>query len=322
MDLSCAFPPGPDVVDHVRLAEELGYTRAWIYDSPALYGDVWVQLALCAQATDQIGLGTGVMVPSLRHPMVTAAAIAHLEQLAPGRLAVAIGTGFTARLVLGQDPLRWAEVQRFIDQLQTLLAGGATEIDGHMCQMIHPGGQVADRPLPTPLLVAANGPKGIGVAHDVDAAGIISAFGPIGGWDWSALFAYGTVLDPDEPLDSPRVIDAAGPGAAVVFHGMYAADPTLLDGLEGGPEWRAAIEAFPPEERHVRTHEGHFSHLTDRDRASISGELIATTTWTGSPAELRSRLADTEAAGTTELAYAPMGPDIPRELRAVRALMD
>ena len=31
MDLSCAFPPGPDVVDHVRLAEELGYRR------PALF---------------------------------------------------------------------------------------------------------------------------------------------------------------------------------------------------------------------------------------------------------------------------------------------
>jgi 5,10-methylenetetrahydromethanopterin reductase len=29
-------------------AEELGYTRAWAFDSPALYGDVWVALARAA----------------------------------------------------------------------------------------------------------------------------------------------------------------------------------------------------------------------------------------------------------------------------------
>ena len=44
MDVSCAFPPGPDVVEHVVVAESLGYERAWLYDSPALYPDVWVTL--------------------------------------------------------------------------------------------------------------------------------------------------------------------------------------------------------------------------------------------------------------------------------------
>ena len=73
--LSCVFPPGPDVVGYARVAEELGYHRVWLYDSPALYGDVWIGLARIAEATGRIGLGTGVAVPSLRHPMVTASAI-------------------------------------------------------------------------------------------------------------------------------------------------------------------------------------------------------------------------------------------------------
>ena len=98
MELSCAFAPRPDLPDLLRLAEELGYRRAWVFDSPALYGDVWMSLARCADATSTIGLGPAVLVPSLRHVVTNAAAIATLEQLAPGRAVAALGTGFTGRL--------------------------------------------------------------------------------------------------------------------------------------------------------------------------------------------------------------------------------
>ena len=40
--LSCALPPGPRVVEHALKAEDLGYERVWLFDSPALYGDVWI----------------------------------------------------------------------------------------------------------------------------------------------------------------------------------------------------------------------------------------------------------------------------------------
>jgi 5,10-methylenetetrahydromethanopterin reductase len=40
-------------------------------------------------------------------------------------------------------------------------------------------------------------------------------------------------------------------------------------------------------------------------------------TWTGTPDELRARWSALGAAGASELAYAPAGPDIPRELRAM-----
>ena len=104
MDVSAAFPPGPQTPDHIALAEELGFRRAWVYDSPALYSDVWVTLGRAADRTSRIGLGTGVMIPSLRHVMVTAAAIAGLEAIAPGRTAVGIGSGFTGRMTLGKRP--------------------------------------------------------------------------------------------------------------------------------------------------------------------------------------------------------------------------
>jgi hypothetical protein len=38
-------------------------------------------------------------------------------------------------------------------------------------------------------------------------------------------------------------------------------------------------------------------------------------TWTGEAAALKARLDATADAGTTEILYAPMGPDVARELR-------
>jgi 5,10-methylenetetrahydromethanopterin reductase len=71
--LACAFNASLDSHEHAAVAEQLGYERAWFYDSPALYADVWVQLCRAAERTERIGLGPGVMIPTLRHPMAAAA---------------------------------------------------------------------------------------------------------------------------------------------------------------------------------------------------------------------------------------------------------
>ena len=73
----------------------------WLFDSAALYEDVWIWLGRLAEHTE-IDLGTAVLVPNLRHVMTTASAIATVERMAPGRLACGFGTGATARWVLEQ----------------------------------------------------------------------------------------------------------------------------------------------------------------------------------------------------------------------------
>jgi 5,10-methylenetetrahydromethanopterin reductase len=110
VDISCAFATSPDTPEHVEIAERLGYRRAWLYDTPALCTDVWIALALAAQRTSSIGLGTGVLVPRLRHVLVTAVAAAQVELLAPGRLVLGIGTGFTGSRALGQKAMKWSDV--------------------------------------------------------------------------------------------------------------------------------------------------------------------------------------------------------------------
>ena len=48
--VSVALPPSKRVVEYARVANRLGYERVWIFDSPALYGDVWIALARLAEA--------------------------------------------------------------------------------------------------------------------------------------------------------------------------------------------------------------------------------------------------------------------------------
>src|SRR4051794_28718550 len=201
--LSAAFATSMATPEHVRIAESLGYERAWLYDSPALYPDVWVALALAAEKTSTIGLGPAVLVPSLRHPMTNAAAIATLAALAPGRVALALGAGFTGRYVLGQKPMRWADVAEYVRVLKTLLRGEVAEWDGAVIKMLHPQGFGEGRPIDVPILIGADGPKGLAVAREV-ADGVFSAGRPVGGDgpSWRAVLLFGTVLGETEPVTS------------------------------------------------------------------------------------------------------------------------
>src|SRR4029079_272726 len=116
MQLSLGMPPGPRTLERAQLAEELGYDRVWLFDSAALYEDVWIWLARLAEHTE-IDLGTAVLVPNLRHVMTTASAIATVERMAPGRLACGFGTGATARWVLNKSALSWKSTRRYLEQL-------------------------------------------------------------------------------------------------------------------------------------------------------------------------------------------------------------
>jgi 5,10-methylenetetrahydromethanopterin reductase len=76
MELSCGLPPSPDFADLCVLAEDLGYARAWIYDSAPLWEDPFAHLALAATRTDRIGLATAVLIPTERSVMTMASGIA------------------------------------------------------------------------------------------------------------------------------------------------------------------------------------------------------------------------------------------------------
>jgi 5,10-methylenetetrahydromethanopterin reductase len=321
MDVSCSLPASPRTATLGALAERLGYRRVWCYDSPALYGDVWIALAQLAERTTTVGIGPAVLVPSLRHPMVTAAAIATVATLAPGRLDVAFGSGFTGRMALGERPLAWAKVEQYVRVVRTLLDGETATWGGAEIRMLHAEGTLAARPIKVPILIGADGPKGVAVAEAV-GDGIISARIPVTGGRVGrrALVQFGTVLERGEELCTPRVYAAAGPGVLVAYHAAYELrGPDAARRLPGGDKWVAAIEALPASTRHLSVHDGHVTtpNTTDSTIRAESASLLRGHTLTGLPEEIRDRVAAFAAGGVTELAYQPAGDDLERELTAM-----
>ncbi len=322
MLISCAFATSSDTPAHAEFAEALGFERAWLYDSPALYPDVWMVLSRCAERTSRIGLGPGVLVPSLRHPMVNAAAIAELVGQAPGRVAVAIGSGFTGRMALGTRPIPWRRVAEYVRCVKSLLAGESAEWGGAVLRMLHLPGFGAERPIDVPILIGADGPKGLAVAAEL-GDGVFSAAVPqpdaANVTDWRALLTFGTVLDQGEELTSPRAIDAAGPAAVVLYHALYErGGADAVDALPGGRGWREAIEAYPEGERHLAIHAGHLVKANARDEPHVVDliPLASSAGLTGTADQIPEKIAGLAALGVTELVYQPAGSDIERELRA------
>src|SRR5947209_9499874 len=87
------------------LCERLGYETYWVADQRWMR-DVWISLAACAQQTSSIKLGTRVTDPYVRHPALTAVAIATLDELSGGRAILGIGAGGSGFAQMGHERAR------------------------------------------------------------------------------------------------------------------------------------------------------------------------------------------------------------------------
>src|SRR5947208_17121995 len=116
-----------DEVGYITRAENLGYSHAWITDSPMIRSNCWAVLALAAHQTRTIRLGTGVNVPGLRLAPAAANGIATINRLAPGRCFISLGTGHTGMRLLGQRPMKLEPFQEYIKAVRGLLRGEEIE---------------------------------------------------------------------------------------------------------------------------------------------------------------------------------------------------
>ena len=127
MDFGINLATAADSFKIVKRAEELGYARAWFYDTQMLNADVFVAMGAAAVQTSKIRLATGVLIPSNRIAPVAASALASLNALAPGRIDFGISTGFTARRAMGLGPVKLGDMEEYIRIVQRLLAGDTLE---------------------------------------------------------------------------------------------------------------------------------------------------------------------------------------------------
>ncbi|KJL42334.1 Phthiodiolone/phenolphthiodiolone dimycocerosates ketoreductase [Microbacterium trichothecenolyticum] len=117
-----------DAANQARQFEQDGWDGAVMVDSQCMFTDVWTYLALCAQATDRIQLGTGVTNMVTRHPSVTAAAAATLQLISGGRASLGVGRGDSSLAYVGASPQRVNEFEHFLEVTQTYLRGDAVDM--------------------------------------------------------------------------------------------------------------------------------------------------------------------------------------------------
>src|SRR5438105_15784185 len=94
---SARRPPVEQCWTMARRADEAGYDAVWVGDSivakPRL--EPLTTLAYLAGITTRVRLGTAVLLPALRHPVVLAHQIANVDQISRGRVGLGLGVGWS-----------------------------------------------------------------------------------------------------------------------------------------------------------------------------------------------------------------------------------
>lgn len=113
-----------DAVAYAREAERAGFDSIWLHES-YFERDGVTYLTAIAAATETIRVGAGALNPYTRHPVVLAMTASTLDNLAPGRFALALGSGLPLRLNQMNVPYEdtVAKVSETIDQVRTLWRG-------------------------------------------------------------------------------------------------------------------------------------------------------------------------------------------------------
>jgi len=154
-----------ETVEWARTAEACGFEVLGISDSQSICRDVYMTLALCAANTRGIRLGPRVITPITRHPAVAASAAATLEDLAPGRTLLGIGSGDSAAYNVGHKAASLAGLRAYALAIRGLLTDGSVEYQGKRARFTWAR-------LDVPIYLAASGPKTLRLAGAI-ADGVV-----------------------------------------------------------------------------------------------------------------------------------------------------
>jgi 5,10-methylenetetrahydromethanopterin reductase len=157
--------PPQEVVQWAKTAESAGFEVLGISDSQSICRDVYITLGLCAANTERIRLGPRVITPITRHPAVAASAAATLEDLAPNRTLLGIGSGDSAAYNIGHRAASLAELADYALAIRSLLTEGSVEYRGKRARFTWAR-------LRVPIYLAASGPKTLRLAGSI-ADGVV-----------------------------------------------------------------------------------------------------------------------------------------------------
>ncbi|MGD9603812.1 MAG: LLM class flavin-dependent oxidoreductase [Gammaproteobacteria bacterium] len=336
MDYGFVFPAAIHIHKDVSYAEQHGFTHAWLYDSQMLFSDPYASLSLCAVNTRTIRLGTGVTNPESRIAPVTANSIATVNELAPGRTILGIGTGNTARRTLGMPASRLEVMREHIRICRDLFEGRTTDYtEGtrhRKIRFLNPEGEWYNIKTKIPIYIAASGPKSLEMAGEI-ADGVI-LFGAVSpsliNFVMEHVYAgaeragrnpkdvYALVMtafhltQPGEKLETSEVRQAVGPfvSSSTNIFALSNPDPNTLPA-----DLRQDIVAFrdiykvpegPIETRHLKMYSDYLLGFKKEHEPVVTEKIIRATTLTGTADEIVESIQNMRKAGIHQVAVQPI----------------
>ncbi|MGR8921494.1 MAG: LLM class flavin-dependent oxidoreductase [Gammaproteobacteria bacterium] len=339
MDFGFVFMGDCHIHGDVKYAEDHGFSHAWLYDTQMLGSEVYATLALCADRTSTIKLGPGVTNPASRIAPLSACGMATINELAPGRAIMGIGTGNTTRRTMGMPAAKVAELEDHVRVCRDLFDGKITDYSEgerhRKIKFLNPDLgyiNIKDR---IPIYISASGPRVAQLAGRV-ADGVI-LFGAVhpdlvkwmvgnvrkgaeeAGRNPDDVYVLSMtafyLTDSDEQIETREVREAVGPMVASssnIFALSCHKYPEVL------PEsLRDELMAFtgvyrepdaPIETRHLKLYEGYLQHLKDEHEALMTKKIIQATTLTGTKAEVLGMVESMRDAGVHQVAIQPIRP--------------
>jgi 5,10-methylenetetrahydromethanopterin reductase len=308
-----------EFIAFAREAEALGVEAAWIAEQPG-HRDAFV---IASAIAGQTGLKVypGAISPYSRHPMSIAMSAAALNELAPGRSGVVLGTGgvpnqaaYGVRVEQAIDTMREAVVA-----VRGLLSGQAVETYGARFSF---QGARLDPPAPgVPIFLAAIGPKLQAVAGEA-ADGVVFSSGHspvfLAHSRKRVLAAHAASDRADKPFacagfivasvadDRATAYDRAKGLLSYLFSSPFKAEDWALNGVT--VEHAAIRQA-------LQRGDG------EGAKRLVSDELAGLCSASGTPADFQARLRAYAAVGLDLPVLAPLGgPEEKR--RAVRLALE
>lgn len=162
---------------YTKLAEDNGFDNVWITDH---YNnrDVYTTLAVLAQNTNRIKLGTGVTNPYTRNAAITAQSIGAINEISGGRAILGIGPGdkatFDAMGIEWTKPL--TTVSETVAVVKEYFSGKKVSYEGERVSIN--GAKLAFKPGNIPIYIGAQGPKMLELSGKIADGVLINASHP------------------------------------------------------------------------------------------------------------------------------------------------
>jgi probable F420-dependent oxidoreductase len=150
-------PPASRVVELSAMAERLGFSYGWAFDSHVLWEEPFVIFSQMLAATERMIVGPMVTNPGTRDWTVIASQFATLNEMFDGRTVCGIGRGDSALRYIGLQPTTLATTAEAARVIKALVAGEEVEYNDKMLTIPWAVGRGWD----LPVWMAAYGPKAL-----------------------------------------------------------------------------------------------------------------------------------------------------------------